>query len=141
MDQNQKLLELLEEMKKNSRRQVFYARMQFILTVVAAICCAVLLFTGLKVLPGLQEALLQAETVLSNLETVTTELAQSDLRGMVENVDTLVSDVGGLVTTSQEGVEQTMAKINAIDFEALNKAIKDLSDVIEPIAKFFNRFG
>lgn len=139
MENDQKLQELLERMEKDNRKQTIYAGAQFACTIVAAICCALLLFAGLKVLPRLQEALLQAETVLTNLETVTAELAQSDLSRMVENVDALVTNVDGLVSTSQEGVEQTMTKINAIDFEALNKAIKDLSDVIEPIANFFNR--
>jgi hypothetical protein len=59
---------------------------------------------------------------------------------MVENVDALVSNVDGLVAISQEGVEQAMEKLNGIDFEALNQAIQDLSDVIEPIANFFNTF-
>lgn len=140
MDNNQKLMDLLEQMEKANRKQVAYARLQFVFSVIAAICCILLLLAGVKVLPQLQEAALQAETVLTNLETVTTELAQADLIGMVENVDALVTNVDGLVGTSQEGVEQTMAKINAIDFDALNDAIQDLSDVIEPIAKFFNTF-
>ena len=140
MENTQKLMDLLEQMEKANRKQVAYARLQFIFSVIAAICCILLLLAGVKVLPQLQEAVLQAETVLTNLETVTTELAQADLIGMVENVDALVTNVDGLVGTSQEGVEQTMAKINAIDFDALNDAIKDLSDVIEPIAKFFNTF-
>lgn len=140
MDNNQKLMDLLEQMEKANRKQVAYARLQFVFSVIAAICCILLLLAGVKVLPQLQEAALQAETVLTNLETVTTELAQADLIGMVENVDALVTNVDGLVGTSQVGVEQTMAKINAIDFDALNDAIQDLSDVIEPIAKFFNTF-
>ena len=140
MENNQKLMDLLEQMEKANRKQVAYARLQFVFSVIAAICCILLLLAGVKVLPQLQEAALQAETVLTNLETVTTELAQADLIGMVENVDALVTNVDGLVGTSQEGVEQAMAKINAIDFDALNDAIQDLSDVIEPIAKFFNTF-
>lgn len=140
MDNNQKLMDLLEQMEKANRKQVAYARLQFVFSVIAAICCILLLLAGVKILPQLQEAALQAETVLTNLETVTTELAQADLIGMVENVDALVTNVDGLVGTSQVGVEQAMAKINAIDFDALNDAIKDLSDVIEPIAKFFNTF-
>lgn len=140
MENTQKLMDLLEQMEKANRKQVAYARLQFIFSVIAAICCILLLLAGVKILPQLQEAALQAETVLTNLETVTTELAQADLIGMVENVDALVTNVDGLVGTSQVGVEQAMAKINAIDFDALNDAIKDLSDVIEPIAKFFNTF-
>ena len=140
MENNEKMMELLERMEKANRKQVAYARLQFIFTLIAAACCAVLLFFGLKILPQLQEAAVQAETVLSNLESVTTELAQADLSGMVENVDVLVTNVDGLVGTSQTAVEQTMTKINSVDFEALNDAIEDLSAVIEPIANFFNTF-
>ena len=133
MDKDLKMLELLERMEKNSRKQVFFARVQFILSAVALLCCIVLLLSGMKILPQLQNTAKQAETVISNLEIVTTELAQTDLTGMVENVD-------ALVVTGQASLEETMEKINAIDFEALNQAIKDLSDVINPISNFFNKF-
>ena len=140
MDQDQKLLELLEEIKKGNTKQVLYARLQCIFSIVAALCCVIVLVLGLKILPELRTSVTQAETVLSNLEDVTTELAKMDLGSMVENVDGLVKNVDDLVTTSQSGVEQTMDKINAIDFETLNKAIEDLSEVIAPIANFFNGF-
>ena len=140
MEQEQKLTELLNEIKKSTDRQVLYAKLQCIFSIVAALCCVILLVVGLKVLPELREASAQAETVLNNLETVTTELTRVDLGNMVENVDGLVQNVDKLVTTSQEGVEQTMKKIDAIDFDTLNKAIDDLSRVIEPIANFFKVF-
>ncbi len=138
--ENERLLQLLEKMENTNRTQVLYARLQFVFTALSAMCCIVLLVFGMKVLPQLQEAAVQAETVLTNLETVTTELAASDLSSMVENVDALVGNVDGLVSASQSGVEQAIEKMNAIDFEALNDAIKDLSAVIEPIAKFFKTF-
>ena len=140
MDQDQKMLELLEEIKKGNTKQVLFARLQCIFSIVAALCCVIILLLGLKILPEIRTSVTQAETVLSNLEDVTTELAKMDLGTMVENVDGLVKNVDDLVTTSQRGVEQTMDKINAIDFETLNKAIEDLSEVIAPIANFFNGF-
>ena len=140
MEQDQKLVELLAQMEKSNRKQVAYARLQFVFSLIAAVCCVALLLVVIKILPQLQEVTQQAETVLQNLETVTTELAQAHLSGMVENIDALVTNVDGLVGTSQTGVEETMKKINGIDFDALNDAIKDLSNVIEPIAKFFNTF-
>lgn len=140
METDMKLVELLERMEQTNKKQVFYARLQFLFTVVAALCCVVLLLSGMSVLPKLQETAVQAEAVLTNLETVTTELANVDLNSMVQNVDALVTDVDGLVGTSQVGVEQAMEKLNAIDFDALNEAIKDLSDVIDPIARFFNKY-
>ena len=51
--------------------------------------------------------------------------------------DNLVRD--GMIT-SADGLVETLEKINAIDFDALNKAIQDLSAVIEPLAKFFSAF-
>lgn len=140
MENDQKLLELLERIEKTNRRQVWYARFQFLFTVIAAAACVVLLVSALGVFPQLEDAVSQAETVLNNLESVTTELAKSDLSGMVENMDTLVTNVDGLVNASQTGVEQAIENLNSIDFDALNDAIKDLSDVIEPIAKFFKSF-
>ncbi len=138
MDQN--FQELITRMEANSRKQVAYARVQCIFSVVAAVCCIALLIIGVTVLPKLQTVAQQTDIVLSNLNSVTSELAEVDLTGMIDQISSLVTNVDGLVSTSQEGVETTLQKINQIDFEALNKAIKDLSDVIEPIADFFNMF-
>ena len=72
-------------------------------------------------------------TVLQNLEIVTEELTTVDFSGMVGGVNTLVA-------TGQVGLEETVAKLNSIDFEALNKAIATLTEVIDPLAKFFKVF-
>ena len=138
MDQN--FQELITRMEANSRKQVAYARVQCIFSVVAAVCCIALLVIGITVLPKLQTVAQQTDIVLSNLNSVTSELAELEMTGMIDQISSLVTNVDGLVSTSQEGVETTLQKINQIDFEALNKAIKDLSDVIEPIADFFNMF-
>ena len=84
-------------------------------------------------MPQVQALTSQMETVLTNLEIVTEQLAGMDLGEMVRNVDELV-------VTSQAGVEETMSKLNSIDFAELNRAIGNLSDVVEPMAKFFNVF-
>ena len=140
MENEQKLQELLERIELSTRRQTRYARFQMILTVLISAAFIVLLLIGARILPQLQEAVRQAETVLSNLESVTNELANANLTGMVKNIDALVANVDGLVSVSQEGVTEAVGKINAINFDALNDAIKDLSEVIEPIAKFFKSF-
>ncbi len=40
-----------------------------------------------------------------------------------------------------ESAEQSLEKINNINFEDLNKAIEDLSDVVEPLADLVNTFN
>ena len=61
MDKDQKMLELLEKMEKNSRKQVFFARIQFVVTVIALACCVMLLLSCVKIYPQLQETAKQAE--------------------------------------------------------------------------------
>ena len=107
---------------------------------------AALCFIGLVVVVGsivpelmdfaseAESLLAQAEVVLTNLEDVTNELAQVEFTKMID-------DVNGLVTSSQQGLEGTLEKINSIDIESLNEAIDGLAKVVEPLAKFFKAFG
>ena len=148
MNQKSELQLLLEKMEESSRKQVRYARLQFIFSLISALCCVLLLFAVVKYIPQLQSLTTQiqdmalqfqglasqAEIVMTNLETVTTELAQADLAEMVKNVN-------DLVIASQEGIQQATDKLNAIDFEELNQAIANLSAVIEPLARLVKAFG
>ena len=140
METNAQLQELLTALEKSSRRQVRYARLQCFFAILAALCCAAMLFAVLSVIPQIQQIAAQiqalgsqAETVLTNLEAVTSELAAVDLASMVTNVDSLVSD-------SQEGIKQALEKINELDITSLNDAIPDLSAVVKPLADFFGKF-
>lgn len=133
MEQNQQVLDLLNKMETNSRKQLVYSRIQCAFCLIAAACCAVLLLTVLKLVPQLQALTEQADIVMTNLETVTEELTKLDLEAMVENIDSLVG-------TSQGGVSTAIEKLEQVDIDTLNEAISDLSDVIEPLAKIANRF-
>ena len=130
MDTNQ---ELMKKMEENSRKQLNYARIQCIFSVVAAGCCVALLIMVMQMIPTVQDFVGQAEVILADLETATHNLSKIDLTGTVENVN-------ALLTTTQSGVEEAMTKINAIDFETLNSAIQDLADVIKPLANAANWF-
>ena len=107
----------------------------------AALCFVALVFVVSSVVPKLmdftaeaEKLLGQAEVVLTNLEEVTTELTQVEFTKMIDDVDELVS-------SSQQGLEQTLEKVNSIDIETLNEAIDGLAKVVEPLTKFFKVFG
>lgn len=140
MDENREMLELLKKMEESGRKQLLYTRIMCGAAFVMALC-----FVGVCVLvkdflpqinaviteiPGVMA---QMDTVLSNLEIVTSELASADISGMADAVDTLVS-------TGQSGLEQTVRKLDSIDLDTLNKAIQDLAAVIEPMAKLSKLF-
>ena len=141
MDYEQKLLNLLESIEKSNHKQVLFSRLQMILSAVSVLCCVVLLVAGLTFLPKIQAIVTEAETVVLNMEALTEELAKTEFTDVVNNINSLVGNVDELVETSQSGVEETLTKINAIDFDALNGAIEDLSNVIEPLANFVKRFS
>lgn len=134
MDKDLQLQQLLEKMEKNSRKQLFYTRLMCLFCVVAVICCIGMAVKLNSLLPELQLFAIQAESVLSNLEDVTQELAKADLTGMVQNINNLVA-------TSQSGLEEAIGKLNEMDFEVLNKTIGDLSVVVERLARIASIFG
>ena len=141
MEMNPEMQTILEKLEKSSRQQVRSARLQCFFSFLAAVCCLLLLLTVAKIVPDIKELsgqisgiAVQAESVLTNLETVTEELAAADLEG-------LVTDVNGLVSTSQTGVEQALEKLNGVNMDTLNKAIEDLAKVVEPLASIAGMFG
>lgn len=134
MENKTEFQELMERLDKSNRKQARYAMLQCFFSIISAVCCAGLFLLVYSLLPQLQELTAQVETVLANIETVSTELAAIDFEGMVSSIDSLVS-------SSQSGLEDAVGKLNSIDFDTLNKAIKDLAAVIEPLSKLGKIFG
>ena len=141
MEENKETLELLRKIERSSRMQTYSGYVRTGLMLVCAVCMAVLVVMVFRLMPQINEILAQAQhafnqvgTVLDYLEQTSYQLSQVDLQGMVSNVD-------GLVTTGQQSLEASMEKLNGVDFEALNNAIKDLAAVIEPLAKMTKVFG
>lgn len=154
LPENPDVQELLKQIARSSRRQERMTAVLCGLSVFAAVCClaAVILVAGIlpqvnalmpqinallpqvnETIPQINSVLEQMQTVLTNLEAVTQQLAQSDLHSMV-------SDMDQLVAAGQQTLTETMDKLNAIDFDSLNKAIANLEAVIEPLANFFKVF-
>jgi len=133
MEEN-KIQALMESIERSTKKQVGLARLQCLLSglaaaaliAAAAICCTLL--------PQMKALAAEMETVMVNLTSVSEELEAADLEGLVKDVD-------ALVITGEQSMEQTMNKLNAIDIDTLNRAIENLADVIEPLARFFNVFN
>ena len=141
MEEQKEMLELLRKIEDSNRKQLLYTRVQCIAAVVAVACFAGVYFLIKDFLPQISAIITeipgvvaQMESVLGNLEVVTKELTTVDFTGMIEGVNALVA-------TGQEGLAETVTKLNSIDFAALNKAIATLTEVIDPLAKFFKVFG
>lgn len=122
------------------KKMLFYARIRTAVVLVVAI---LLVLCGILIVPKAIGTINQANQIMEQatetislantaIESVTT-MSQS-ITDMGTNMDTFITDNG-------ESVEEVMTKLEEIDFEGLNTAIKDLGDVVEPLAKFFGKFG
>lgn len=147
--------ELLLKLEKSSRQQALLGKILCVLCAAVLVCSLVMtvavtgaasqlmaVVTPLQNVAGqiedvagqVQAMTGQAETIMDNMEIVTQTLADADLGTMVENVNVLAAE-------SQSVVSDAMEKLDTIDIDTLNKAIQDLSDVVEPLAKVSKLFG
>lgn len=133
MEENREILELLQSIEKTNRQQLRTGRLQCLFSLIAAAFCGAAFVLVFQFLPQLTDVTARMQTVLGNLEQVTQQLSAIDMAGMVADVD-------ALVTTAQQGLNQAIEKITALDIDTLNQAIQDLADVIEPLAKLNSMF-
>lgn len=134
MDQNQEMLELLRKIERSGRQKNVTNLLLCLFMLAAAVSCVTLCVMVCRLLPQVNDLLGQMETVMTDLEQTVRRLSALDLESMVANANSLA-------VVAQESLQQTMEKMNTVDFETLNKAIEDLSKVIEPLAKFFGMFN
>ncbi len=135
---NQGVMELLDRMAEDNAAQNRYLRKQLFFTRILAVsCCALtvaLLVVLLKVIPPLLTTMGKATDALDQA-TQTLEVmddTMEEIQGLFEE--------GGLVGQSSEALRQATEKISRMDIDSLNAAIKDLGDVVEPLADFFGKF-
>ena len=135
MNQNEQLAKLLE----NSEKQLFYSRIRSIAAVVTALCilCALVMVVPalLRTAAGADAVIAQASSSITHADEAITDVIE--MSGAITETGLSMDD---FIAENAEAVSSLMKEIEAIDFEGLNKAIKDLGDVVEPFAKFFNRF-
>ena len=128
--------ELLARLEASAARQEAYAKKQCSLARFTALACggllAVALVCAALLIPRAIALLDEADAAMADLTVISSELADTDIGGMVDNVD-------HLVTEAQTRLADAADQINDIDIQTLNKAIKDLSDVIAPLANLFGR--
>lgn len=138
----------MKKMEKESVAKKRYAMLQCLFSAITSVFAAALLVIvvvgGIYYIPRVTKMMQRADylltetenmmqdsqTVVKNLEQISTELVEADIPGML-------NEVSELTTESQKGMQEAMQKIENIDIEKMNKAISDLSAVIAPLAKLF----
>lgn len=140
--------EILAKLEKHARQQLLFTKLLCILCVLVVVCAVVLMLAVTEAAEGIlelaqplrsltgqvQDLALEAETVMEDLGVVAEALAAADLDSIVEKINMLAAD-------SQSAVADAIKKLDTIDIATLNKAIQDLADVVEPLAKVTKILG
>ncbi len=128
---------IMKRLESSNAAQERYAKKQYKMSLISAAANVTVLilviFLVLTLMPKINATFEDLNAVMENVESITKELSEVDIEGMVSNIDDLV--VG-----SSDSLTQAMKKLNAIDIEKLNDAIRNLNDAVEPMARFANLF-
>ncbi len=131
--------EIAQELLKTAKKQLFYTRLS---TCFIGVMATAVVISLLAVIPKANHLLGNANALLGEAndrlevldETIASVKTMSDsITSVGDQLDTFIEDN----STALQGVVE---KMDSIDFEGLNKSIKNLGDVVEPLAKFFKVF-
>lgn len=139
MEERQKdVIGLLEELTEQNRLQTESLKKQlFVTRILAAAGCvlaAAVIAVFLVIVPPMLQIVSQAQDTLADASQTlqTAEETMTDIQTLF--------DEEGLVWQSSEALSQATEKLNRMDIDSLNSAIRDLGAVIEPLAEFFGKF-
>lgn len=107
-----------------ARKRLFYTRLGAAFVGAAAIA---LVWMAGQVLPQVERTLNSANTALATVDIVAQQLANSDLPGILENLDQTLLEGRESINEASDALQQ----VSEIDFEGLNRAILDLQKVLE----------
>lgn len=147
--ENQEVLDYIKEIKELEKKRVFWTRIIVAFVGVLVVGMLSMLPLVIKTLNNANEALSNANSAMNDAKgalkdaTKTLDMAQDimdELSDAIETMDVAVGSVTTLMDESSISLKEAFDNINNIDFEGLNKAIKDLGDVVEPLSKFFRKF-
>ncbi|WP_034443330.1 DUF948 domain-containing protein [Butyrivibrio sp. AE2032] len=124
--------QLLEEIKKLSKKQVRWQRLSALCILGALATVVIVLF---MVIP-------RVLTTLDHINQVATKMESSieDIDVMVDEMTDASKNLNKLVGENSTALTDAIEKMANVDYDGLNQAIQDLQDAIGPMATFFNRF-
>lgn len=137
-----KMLSLLERISRETIQQNQQLKRQLRLTRWVAFFCACLaavsVFACVTLLPRVTELLTQASSIMTELQT-TAQTVNETVPGTLEQVNALVRESRTGITTALTDVQTALGKLNALDFDSLNRAIEDLAGIVRPLANLLGR--
>lgn len=116
---------LKEEKSQNRKEGIQTAAM-----VLIAVCIVIITFTVISVMNNVNNKInaiyAKADTAITTIDSIATEIQEADLKGMAEQIR-------DLTTNATEGVNSAMEKIDSINIDELNESISQLDAATEAL--------
>ena len=135
-DAKEILKELLEFEKREAKYQKVTSILIFCLVLIMGIVSFMIVPVAVQTLTTANATIIQAQEALTK---ITDEM--ENINGMVSSITETSDSVNKMVTDNAEDLTTSVQNLNSIDFEGLNKAIRDLQDAVAPMAKVGRIFG
>ncbi len=136
------LREILKYQKRSSRMTRIAAIAVIFIVAVFAVAVGLIIPRAVNLVDHVSNSLAEVDAMIDhaggmmeNINKVTEEF-----NDLIADASILIDNSNSMVEDNTDAITETVNKLNSMDFDTLNKAIKDLSNVVEPLAKFFNVF-
>ena len=120
------------EMLKVDKKHLFWQRLSALAVVatflVVLVVAMILVPQVLATLDNINRVAKDAESAVANVDTMVLEMTDAS-----KNLNRLVGD-------NSEALNEAITNMANVDYDGLNKAIKDLQDTVGPMASFFSKF-
>ena len=140
-DESRSTEEMLAEVLRCQKKRLWYMRITSIVIVLFVIILTAALF---RIVPRAAELVDQVHTEVKKVDRIIDEDVPESLANinkLVTDTDKMMENVNGVLDENTDAVTDTVKKLNEIDFDSLNDAIKNLNDVVKPLSDFFKGFG
>lgn len=123
--------ELLIEIAKGQRKEAKSGRISAIATVALAVAFVITLSVFL---PVAVNTLNKVNATLAEAENVAVAAQKS-----LDEIDGMVQNFNGVIVDNTDSVNTALSKVSEIDVNSLNRSIQELADILDPLARLFER--
>ena len=120
------------EMLKVDKKHLFWQRLSALAVVatflVVLVVAMILVPQVMATLDNINRVAKDAESAVANVDTMVLEMTDAS-----KNLNQLVGD-------NSEALNEAITNMANVDYDGLNKAVKDLQDTVGPMASFFSKF-
>ncbi len=135
-DATELLRELLAFEKKEARYQKVTSILIFCLVVIMGIVSFMIVPVAVQTLTTANETIVMAQEALGK---ITEEM--DNINTMTASITATSDNMNSMVVENSEELSKAVESMSNIDFDGLNKAIKDLEDAVGPFAKMTRIFN